>query len=135
MVEEDMSGAKSVTESLTYVEGFMSMFHLINLQKSSIENIKFAFSELTQIIDNLYWKNLEKKPPVKDLIVNRLHDYYCKTLDLAHQTIFKEQLNVAKAKQNWPDKISANDFFNRLQNITANCEIDLGQKKKIQHQK
>ena len=124
LVEEDMSGAKSVTESLAYVEGFMNMFHLIDLQKSSIENIKFAFSELTQIINNLYWKNLENKPLVKNLIMNRLQAYYCKTLDMAHQKKFKEQLAVAKANPHWPDKTSANDFLNRLQNIIINCNID-----------
>lgn len=105
------------------------MFHLIDL-KSSTENIKFAFSELTQIINILYWKNLENKTSVKNLIMNQLQNYYCQSLDVVHQTKFKEQLAVGKANPYWPDKTSASDFFNRLQNITTHCETDQGQKKK-----
>ncbi len=138
LIKGEAKAAKGSTESLAYVEGFMSVFHLIDPPPPPLHPV---FLELLGVVSTstvLPWANAPSV--VHDEAIRRLEQYYCEVLDTGHRQAFddwvaaqakqaKDDDAALKAKSN-PGAVSTakthadehfKDFIDRLQTIPAKC--------------
>jgi hypothetical protein len=138
LIKAEAKASKSSTETLAYVEGFMSVFHLIDPPPPPLHPV---FVELLGVLSTstvLPWANAPSI--VHDEAIRRLEQYYCEVLDTGHRQAFDDWVGAQakqatsddaalKAKSN-PGAVSTakahadehfQDFIDRLQKIPAKC--------------
>jgi hypothetical protein len=86
LVSEIKQDGSANTELLAYVEGFMTVFHLMDPPPGPKDPL---FIDLLGALDTgkIYtWFNANEN--VRDEALGRLHEYYCHTLDATHRGAF-----------------------------------------------
>jgi hypothetical protein len=103
LVSEVKGDGRANTELLAYVEGFMTVFHLMDPPPGPKDPL---FIDLLGALDTgtiLPWLNASED--VRDEALGRLHEYYCHTLDAKHRAAFDDWVawlegQDARAKHN-----------------------------------
>jgi hypothetical protein len=103
VVGEIKLDGRANTELLAYVEGFMTVFHLMDPPPGPKDPL---FIDLLGALDTgsvLTWLNANED--VRDEALGRLHEYYCHTLDAKHRAAFDDWVawlegQDARAKHN-----------------------------------
>jgi hypothetical protein len=138
LIKSEGKASKGSTETLAYVEGFMSVFHLIDPPPPPLHPILVELLGVLSTSTVLPWANAPSV--VHDEAIRRLEQYYCEVLDTGHRQAFdawagaqakqaKDDDAALKAKSNpgavYTAKSDANegfkDFIDRLQKIPAKC--------------
>jgi hypothetical protein len=94
---EIAAGGSANTEVLAYVEGFMTMYHLLDPPPK--DPIHPAYVELLGVLETRLvfpWKSAQ--PAIRDEALGRLREYYLHTLDAAHQGAFSDWVKAQAAQ-------------------------------------
>ena len=84
--KDDKADGSANTELLAYVEGFMTVFHLMDPPPGPKDPL---FIDLLGALDTgTVYTWLNAKEDVRDEALRRLHEYYCHTLDATHRAAF-----------------------------------------------
>lgn len=97
LIDEIRAGGSANTEVLAYVEGFMTMFHLLDPAPKDPRHPVYV--ELLGVLETRRiwpWKSAD--PAVRDEALGRLREYYLHTLDASHQAAFADWVK-AQAEQ------------------------------------
>jgi hypothetical protein len=94
---EIAAGGSANTEVLAYVEGFMTMFHLLDPPPK--DPIHPAYVELLGVLETKrIWPWKSAQPAIRDEALGRLREYYLHTLDAAHQAAFADWVKAQAAQ-------------------------------------
>ena len=96
LVSEIKQDGSANTELLAYVEGFMTVFHLMDPPPGPKDPL---FIDLLGALDTgkVYtWLNANEN--VRDEALGRLHEYYCNTLDAPHRAAFDAWVTSLEAR-------------------------------------
>jgi hypothetical protein len=103
LIDETAAGGSVNTEVLAYVEGFMTMFHL--LDPAPKDSRHPAYVELLGVLETRrLWPWKSANPAIRDEALGRLREYYLHTLDASHQAAFA---GWVKAQAEQADKDAA----------------------------
>jgi hypothetical protein len=138
LIKGEAQATKGSTETLAYVEGFMSVFHLIDPPPPPLHPVFVELLGAVETTTVLPWANAPTV--VRDEAIRRLEKYYCEVLDTGHRKAFddwialqakhaKDDEAALKAKSTGPAGAIAKthrdenfkDFADRLQKIPAKC--------------
>jgi hypothetical protein len=138
LIKGEATATKGSTETLAYVEGFMSVFHLIDPPPPPQHPVFVELLGAVETTTVLPWASAPTV--VRDEAIRRLERYYCEVLDTAHRKAFDDWI-AAQAKRAKDDEAALKaksagsaggvakdhlrenftDFSDRLQKIPAKC--------------
>jgi hypothetical protein len=97
LVDEITAGGSVNTEVLAYVEGFMTMFHLLDPPPKDPRHPVYV--ELLGVVETRrLWPWKSASPTIRDEALGRLREYYLHTLDASHQAAFADWVNAQVAQ-------------------------------------
>jgi hypothetical protein len=122
LTAEIAAGGSANTEVLAYVEGFMTMFHLLDPPPK--DPIHPAYVELLGVLETRrIWPWKSAQPAIRDEALGRLREYFLHTLDASHQAAFADWVK-AQAAQADKDAAALKAGTDRAAIATANGHRD-----------